>query len=308
MSLSSRLFASICVSSVFLSACTVDPQLASQLLSSLQKTVKDAAADDNAVTLEDGSVLSTIADAGKKYQVVCGGDMTVASVDEETAETTTSEAALEEADTVEPIVIAPTATTAAAPAKRVRLSADLQGKLRQLNQVKGAERQRQFKNIQGQYPEMRNTQAVPVRNAQTGAQQTIFIYIGTQGQAVQPPQPGQPANFTQARPAMPAPAGRPGRPGMTPAQPPQPGFGGGHYGGGQFAGGQQPVPATRPVKAVSGQPATRSTSASTAASTSIGFAGAIELGGQTCRVVARETADDTTDTTSDSSDSSDTAE
>lgn len=302
MSLSSRLFASICVSSVFLSACTVDPQLASQLLSSLQKTVNDAAADDNAVTLEDGSVLSTIADAGKKYQVVCGGDMTVASVDEETAETTTSEAALEEAESVEPIVIAPTATTAAAPAKRVRLSADLQGKLRQLNQVKGAERQRQFKNIQGQYPEMRNTQAVPVRNAQTGAQQTIFIYIGAQGQAVQP---AQPAHFTQARPAMPAPAGRPGRPGMTPAQPPQSGFGGGHYGG-QFTGGQQPVPATRPVKAVSGKPATRSTSASTG--TSIGFAGAIELGGQTCRVVARETEDDTTDSTSDSSDSSDTAE
>ncbi len=284
MSLTSRLFASICLSSVILSGCTVDAQLASQLLSSLQKSVKDAATDDNAVTLEDGSVVSAIADAGKNYQVVCGGDMSVASLDEEIVETTSSEEALIEADEVEPVVIAPVEATAAAPAKRVRLSAELQGKLRQLSKSKGADRQRQFQDIQRNHPEMRNTQAVPMRSA-AGVQQAIFIYIGGQGAAV-PPTP-------QALPAQPA----AGRPGMAPQphQPGRPGF------GGPQPGIQQPGQTTRPVKAV---PATSTKPTTSSGTTRVGFAGSVEIGGQTCRVVARESASSTAEADSTSSSSS----
>jgi len=314
MSLTSRLFASICLSSVILSGCTVDAQLASKLLSSLQNSVNEAGADDNAVTLEDGSVVSAIADAGKNYQVVCGGDMSIASLEEEatdstesteatdateTTETTaTTETVLEEAEVVEPIVVAPVEATATAPAKRVRLSADLQGKLRQLSKYQGADRQRQFQDIQRNYPEMRNTQAVPVRSA-TGVQQAIFIYIGGQQAA---------APTTQARPAVPANAA--GHPFMTqPQAGTRPGFGGQY--GGQFGGhygnstaGKPGQATTRPVKAT---PTTSAKPTTSTGTTRVGFAGSVEIGGQTCRVVAREsTTTDSTDTTSttDSSDDS----
>ncbi|PIQ28207.1 hypothetical protein COW36_04785 [bacterium (Candidatus Blackallbacteria) CG17_big_fil_post_rev_8_21_14_2_50_48_46] len=248
--------------SLLLSGCTVDAQLASQLLSSLQTAAKSsktvtgsasvsaslssgiATADDNVIEVSPDQQVMT-----RALQVACGGlGMKIASVDEsetedtessdesssetssnsessatesstegtasdsnstestettssettssettetttssETTETTTTEQALSDADTVQPVVIAPPDPTAApgqpaSRARQIKLNANLQFELRQMGRMKGSERNRRFSEIQQHYPEMRNTAPVPVRvrgqaTRQAPSVQIIFVQM-----------------------------------------------------------------------------------------------------------------------------------
>ncbi|HEY9840840.1 MAG TPA: hypothetical protein V6D23_10320 [Candidatus Obscuribacterales bacterium] len=176
--------------SLILSGCTVDAQLASQLLSSLQKSVKNNTGADGKVNLTAKDLSSAAEAAGVK--VVCGGaDMSIASADDDEDEATDEEV-LDEADTIHPVLIG-YGPEGGASVRRIHIDIDLENELRDLPNVQGPEREQRFRQICERFPQMRNAAPMPVRGGQ--GREVVFGQFG--GPGGPGGQPGQGGKYEQ---------------------------------------------------------------------------------------------------------------
>lgn len=280
--------------SLALSGCTVDAQLASSLLSSLQKSVAsntDSTTGKATLTAKD---LATAADtAGVK--VVCGGkDLSIASADDadDTADATTL---VEQADTIQPVLL----SYGGQNVSRIQININLENELKQLPKIQGQARDQRFKEIQQKYPEMRNARPVPVKGGQ-GGHEIVFAQYETRTVTRTTTTSARPA--TAARPttaARPVQAGygyggqQGGRPGYIHEQ-------GGQAGHGFFAG---PFPGGFPGAPQAGaRPAGAATAVAVSSRPIQGFSNAK---GESCELQAKNAATaDSSDTTSSSDDTS----
>lgn len=279
--------------SLALSGCTVDAQLASSLLKSLQNSVAsntDSTTGKATLTAKD---LATAADtAGVK--VVCGGkDLSIASADDST-DTADATTLVEQADTIQPVLL----SYGGQNVSRIQININLENDLKQLPKMQGPARDQRFKEIQQKYPEMRNARPVPVKGGQ-GGHEIVFAQYETR--TVTTTTVARPA--TAARPvqagygyAGPQHGGRSGY-GYGPGVPAGPGFEGPMPGGPQA--GERPMPPAHPT-----------VGAVTVAARPIqGFTNAK---GESCELQAKDTTADTNATTSSSddtrSDSTDTSD
>lgn len=213
-------------SGLLLSACTVDAQLASQLLSSLQKTV-DANTDEDGKTTLNATDLAEAADEAG-VQVVCGGkEMSIASADDDEDEDDDSdddsdkdsdEAVLKRAKRVHPVMFG--YAPQGGQVQRIQIDINLANELSQLPNYQGAQRTQRYKQIQSRYPMMQNAHPVVYQGGGQSRQIVFAQYGGQQygGQQYagapahfmpgQPPQVGtRPAKTTSAS-ARPVPATR----------------------------------------------------------------------------------------------------
>ena len=177
--------------SLIFSACTMDAQLASQLLSSLQSSIKKNTAEDGNVTLTASALASAADEAG--IEVVCGGDpMKISSVDddeeadsdedqddddsdEETEDTTQAQyghhfqGPLQGANQIHPVMIG--RGNAPGQFQRIQIDIHLANELQGLQQWQGAERDQHYQDIQRRYPMMQHARPIRYQGGQQAGQQ-----------------------------------------------------------------------------------------------------------------------------------------
>lgn len=182
-----KVFLSVICCAMGLSGCTVDAELASNLLKSLQASVKTAGTDADAESESLADVLGSLADDGSTeteaalsadelnallpaelagYQLVCagGGDMQIAAVRER-----------QRAVPAQPARLRPQVVQMGVQPQTVNISVEVQTDLQRMTQMPAAQRPGYYQELQQRYPALREAQPVTVAHP-NGQRDVVFAY------------------------------------------------------------------------------------------------------------------------------------
>ncbi|MGV3523968.1 MAG: hypothetical protein ACO1RX_07075 [Candidatus Sericytochromatia bacterium] len=208
-----------------LSACTVDAEMASNLLKSLQASVKTAETNDESSSLADdessslAEVLGNLAEDGGTssetalsadelnallpaelagYQLVCAGsgDMQLTAVRERQRAVPAAPA--------QPARLRPQVVQMGVQPQTVNISVEIQTDLQRMSQMPASQRPSYYQGLQQRYPVLREAQPVTVAHP-NGQRDVVFAYPAAAAAPVRSVVPGRPS-IPALRPEVSAPA------------------------------------------------------------------------------------------------------